>query len=124
MTHVTSLLLGLGNGGVYAALAIALVLTYRSSGVVNFATGTIALFTAYTYAFLRNGQLLVLVPGLPTTVDLKVADTVPGIKGATASAQVKPATLETGLVVTVPSFINTGDKIRVNTETGEYLSRV
>jgi elongation factor P len=61
---------------------------------------------------------------LPTTVDLKVADTVPGIKGATASAQVKPATLETGLVVTVPSFINSGDMIRVNTETGEYLSRV
>ena len=61
---------------------------------------------------------------LPTTVDLKVADTVPGIKGATASAQVKPATLETGLIVTVPSFINSGDMIRVNTETGEYLSRV
>jgi elongation factor P len=61
---------------------------------------------------------------LPTTVDLKVADTVPGIKGATASAQVKPATLETGLVVTVPSFINSGDVIRVNTESGEYLSRV
>jgi elongation factor P len=61
---------------------------------------------------------------LPLTVDLKVADTVPGIKGATASAQVKPATLETGLVVTVPSFVNTGDKIRINTETGEYLSRV
>jgi elongation factor P len=61
---------------------------------------------------------------LPTTVDLKVADTVPGIKGATASAQVKPATLETGLIVTVPSFINSGDKVRVNTETGEYLSRV
>lgn len=61
---------------------------------------------------------------LPVTVDLKVADTVPGIKGATASAQIKPATLETGLVVNVPSFINTGDAIRVNTETGEYLSRV
>ena len=58
------------------------------------------------------------------TVDLKVVDTAPGIKGATASAQVKPAELETGLVVTVPSFINTGDAIRVNTETGEYLSRV
>ena len=70
MTHVTSLLLGLGNGGVYAALAIALVLTYRSSGVVNFATGTIALFGAYTYAFLRDGKLLVLIPGLPTTVNL------------------------------------------------------
>jgi elongation factor P len=60
---------------------------------------------------------------LPQTVDLKVEDTVPGIKGATASAQVKPARLETGLVVQVPPFVNTGDKIRVNTETGEYLSR-
>jgi elongation factor P len=60
---------------------------------------------------------------LPQTVDLKVLDTVPGIKGATASAQVKPATLETGLVVQVPPFVNPGDLIRVNTETGEYLSR-
>jgi len=60
---------------------------------------------------------------LPATVDLLVKETVPGIKGATASAQVKPATLETGLVVTVPSFINEGDKIRINTETGEYQSR-
>ena len=60
---------------------------------------------------------------LPQTVDLKVLDTVPGIKGATASAQVKPATLETGLVVQVPPFVNAGDLIRVNTETGEYLSR-
>jgi len=61
---------------------------------------------------------------LPVTVDLKVADTVPGIKGATASAQIKPATLETGLVVYVPSFVYTGDRVRVNTETGEYLGRV
>jgi elongation factor P len=61
---------------------------------------------------------------LPPTVDLVVKETVPGIKGATASAQIKPATLETGLVVNVPSFINEGDKIRVNTETGEYQSRV
>jgi elongation factor P len=61
---------------------------------------------------------------LPPTVDLVVKETVPGIKGATASAQVKPATLETGMVVTVPSFVNEGDKIRVNTETGEYQSRV
>ena len=60
---------------------------------------------------------------LPQAVDLKVTDTAPGIKGATASAQVKPATLETGLVVQVPPFVNTGDFIRVNTETGEYLSR-
>jgi elongation factor P len=61
---------------------------------------------------------------LPPTVDLAVKETVPGIKGATASAQIKPATLETGLVVNVPSFINEGDRIRVNTETGEYQSRV
>jgi elongation factor P len=60
---------------------------------------------------------------LPLTVDLKVTETVPGIKGATASAQIKPATLETGLVVNVPSFINEGDVVRVNTETGEYLGR-
>src|SRR5215216_265672 len=60
---------------------------------------------------------------LPQTVDLKVTDTVPGIKGATASNQIKPATTETGLVVNVPPFINTGDVVRVSTETGEYLSR-
>jgi elongation factor P len=60
---------------------------------------------------------------LALTVDLKVTDTVPGIKGATASAQVKPARLETGLVVNVPAFISTGDVVRINTETGEYQSR-
>ncbi|CAN5756602.1 elongation factor P [soil metagenome] len=60
---------------------------------------------------------------LPPTVDLKVTDTAPGIKGATASNQIKPATLETGLVVNVPPFVNTGDTVRVSTDTGEYLSR-
>ena len=61
---------------------------------------------------------------LPQTVDLTVAETTPTIKGATASAQVKPATLETGLVVQVPPFVVAGDKIRVNTETGESQARV
>ena len=60
---------------------------------------------------------------LPQTIDLKVIQTAPAIKGATASAQLKPATTETGLVVQVPPFINEGDFIRVNTETGEYQSR-
>jgi elongation factor P len=60
---------------------------------------------------------------LPQTVDLKVVETSPAIKGATASAQLKPAKLETGLVVQVPPFITEGDKVRVNTETGEYQSR-
>ena len=59
---------------------------------------------------------------LPQTVDLKVVDTAPGIKGATASNQIKPATLETGLVVNVPPFVNSGDMVRVSTDTGEYLS--
>jgi elongation factor P len=60
---------------------------------------------------------------LPQTVDLLVTDTPPAIKGATANAQLKPATLETGLVVQVPPFINVGDKIRVSTESGEYMAR-
>jgi elongation factor P len=60
---------------------------------------------------------------LPPTVDLVVKDTVPAIKGATANAQLKPATLETGLTVLVPPFISPGDRVRVNTETGEYQSR-
>jgi elongation factor P len=60
---------------------------------------------------------------IPQTVDLKVIETTPGIKGATATNQLKPATLETGVVVQVPPFINEGDVIRVNTETGEYQTR-
>ncbi|MRJ77326.1 ATP-binding cassette domain-containing protein [Aeromicrobium sp. SMF47] len=68
--HLVFLLLGLGNGAVYAALALALVLTYRSSGVVNFSTGAVALYVAYTYAFLRNGEFLIPIPGLPTTVSV------------------------------------------------------
>ena len=61
---------------------------------------------------------------LPATVDLKVVDTVPGINRATASAQVKPATLETGLVVQVPPHVNIGDVIRVGTVDGEYQRKV
>ena len=60
---------------------------------------------------------------LPPTVDLTVEETAPGIKGATASNQIKPARLETGLVVNVPPFVNNGDRVRVSTDTGEYLSR-
>ena len=60
---------------------------------------------------------------LPKTVDLKVADTPPGIKGATATNQLKDATLETGLKTRVPSFIDIGEILRISTETGEYMSR-
>ena len=60
---------------------------------------------------------------LPQTVTLTVTETEPGIKGATASAQKKAATLETGLVIQVPSFIVQGEAVTVQTENGEYLGR-
>jgi elongation factor P len=60
---------------------------------------------------------------LPQTVDLTVVETEPGIKSATASSVTKPAKTETGLVVQVPPFINEGDRIRVDTAEGAYLSR-
>src|ERR1700712_2273501 len=68
--HLVFLLLGVSNGAVFAALALGLVLTYRSSGVINFATGSVALLTAYTYAYLRQGMLFTLIPGTDTTIDL------------------------------------------------------
>ncbi|MDD1402048.1 elongation factor P [Ligilactobacillus salivarius] len=60
---------------------------------------------------------------LPTTVEMKVTETEPTIKGATAASGGKPATMETGLVVTVPDFINVGDILVINTTTGEYKAR-
>jgi sulfate-transporting ATPase len=69
-TYGTFLLLGLGNGAVFAALAMALVVTYRSSGVLNFATGAQSLYAAYTYTLLRQGQLLQPVPGLRATLSV------------------------------------------------------
>ncbi len=59
----------------------------------------------------------------PLTVDLKVVKTEPYLKGATQSASNKPATLETGLVVTVPQFIKEGDLVRVDTREGKYIER-
>jgi elongation factor P len=61
---------------------------------------------------------------LPVTVDLKVVETEPELKGATASSQRKPATTETGLVIQVPPFVKQGEVVRVSTEDGTYLERV
>ena len=61
---------------------------------------------------------------LPSSVILTVVDTEPSLKGATATSSSKPATLETGLVVMVPSFVLQGEKIKVNTDSGEYIERV
>ncbi|WEV45528.1 elongation factor P [Streptococcaceae bacterium ESL0687] len=60
---------------------------------------------------------------LPTTVVLTVAETQPSIKGATVTGSGKPATMETGLVVNVPDFIEAGEKLEINTQTGAYLKR-
>ncbi|HDD43252.1 MAG TPA: elongation factor P [Candidatus Desulfofervidus auxilii] len=61
---------------------------------------------------------------LPTTVDLEVIETDPGVRGDTATGGSKPAKLETGAVVQVPLFINEGDIIRIDTRTGEYIERI
>lgn len=60
---------------------------------------------------------------LPNTVELKVIETEPGIKGSTASGGSKPATLETGAVVNVPFFVNVDDVLRIDTRTGAYIER-
>jgi elongation factor P len=72
-------------------------------------------------AMFHNGKIVSYE--LPKVVDLKITDTPPVIKGATATNQLKEATMETGLTAKVPGFIVTGETIRINTETGEYLSR-
>jgi len=61
---------------------------------------------------------------LPRTVDLRVEQTDPGMKSATVTNVLKPATVETGAVVQVPNFVATGDVIRVDTESGDYVSRI
>jgi elongation factor P len=75
-----------------------------------------------TRSLLYNDQVIDVE--LPNTVDLEVTDTAPALKGATAQAQLKPATLETGLVVSVPPYITPGEKVRVDTRTGRFVSRV
>ena len=69
----------------------------------------------------HNGETLGL--DLPNTVDLEVVETEPGIRGDTSSGGGKQATMETGLVVTVPFFINVGDVLTINTSDGSYVSR-
>ncbi|HEX6032497.1 MAG TPA: elongation factor P [Tepidiformaceae bacterium] len=61
---------------------------------------------------------------LPLTVELTITETDPGFKGDTATGGTKPATLETGLVVNVPLFLETGQKIKINTDSGAYIERV
>ena len=60
----------------------------------------------------------------PNFVELQVTETEPGVKGDTATGATKQATVETGAIINVPLFINTGDVVKIDTRTNEYLSRV
>lgn len=73
-------------------------------------------------SMLYNGEVFNVE--LPTTVELTVVDTAPSLKNATAQAQLKQATLETGIEVLVPPYLNSGEKIRVDTRDGRFISRV
>ena len=66
----------------------------------------------------------ILTCEMPLNVVLEITYTEPGIKGDTATNTLKPATVETGAEVRVPLFINTGDKVRIDTRTGDYIERV
>jgi elongation factor P len=71
---------------------------------------------------IHNGEIVTVE--IPASVELTVADTEPGLQGDRVSGARKPATLETGKVVQVPLFINVGDKIKVDTRSGDYITRV
>ena len=70
----------------------------------------------------HNGNIFAVEP--PLFVELEVTETEPGVKGDTATGATKPSTVETGATVYVPLFVNQGDVIKIDTRTGEYLSRV
>ena len=73
--------------------------------------------------FLLRFDSRILGVELPTAMELEVTHTEPGFKGDTANAAFKPATLETGLVIDVPLFVNTGDRVRVDTRSARYIER-
>ena len=70
----------------------------------------------------HNGEVFAIEP--PLFVELEITETEPGFKGDTSTGATKPATVETGALVYVPLFVEIGDKIKIDTRTGEYLSRV
>jgi elongation factor P len=98
--------------------------TYEQSPVEKTVIGTAAgLLKESENAFLLIAREEVIDIDLPNFVYLEVTHTEPGIKGDTATGAVKSATLETGYIVQVPLFINQGDKLKIDTRTGDYVER-
>jgi elongation factor P len=89
------------------------VLGDASDYLVESATAIIAL---------HNGEIVTVE--IPASAELVIADTEPGLQGDRVSGARKPATLETGKVIQVPLFVNVGDKVKVDTRTGDYVTRV
>ena len=85
------------------------------------ATGYITDGLANIYVLLIEGQPVAIQ--LPQSVELEITDTAPVIKGATANRSAKPATTETGLEVMVPDYVTPGERVRINTDTGEFMGR-
>ena len=112
-------------GLTYAELASALpktggehVYTHRGLGPTPSFVCTWALLMAYVAVCVFESV------ALPTAVELTITECEPGVKGNSATSRTKPATLETGLTVRIPEYIKQGEKIKVDTRTGEFLSRV
>ena len=102
------------DAGTYEQIAVPLDVIGEASGYIV-PNGTVSVLSA-------DGEVVSVEP--PAHVDLEVAETDPGLKGDTATGGTKPATLETGVVVQVPLFVNVGDRVRVDTRTNQYLTRV
>ena len=98
----------------YEQVAVPVEVVGDAAGYIV-ANGTVSVLSA-------DGEVVSVEP--PAHVDLEVTETDPGLKGDTATGGSKPATLETGLVVQVPLFVNVGDRVRVDTRSNEYLTRV
>jgi elongation factor P len=102
------------DSGTYEQLAIPVEIIGEAAGFIV-PNGEAKVLSA-------DGEVVSVEP--PAHVDLEVAETDPGLKGDTATGGSKPATLETGVVVQVPLFVNVGERVRVDTRTNEYLTRV
>jgi len=99
--------------------------TYEQTTVPDGTVGDTANFLVENQelsVFIRNGKAVTME--LPPAVHLKVAEAEPGLKGDTSSGATKPVTLETGLVIQAPLFVNEGETLKVDTRTGRYIERV